>query len=123
MNAEVRAGSDSFLRLINRINLQTSADFSAEDDGALDDVDLRNYPALVALVEASLRDSFVDATPQHRQGFLRAIADLLAMHVDGAVPGDDWDPLKSSEAAFMAPSWAIAAIASAQEKPMPNCRD
>ena len=116
MSAEVRAGADAFLRLLQQVNLQTAADFAAEDDGALDDVDLRNYPALVALVDASVRENFVDSSPQRRQGFLRAIADLLAMHADGAVPGAGWDPLKSSEAAFMAPQAARAAIRHAEQR-------
>lgn len=115
MRSEVRAGADAFLQLIHRVDMQTSSDFAANDDAGLGDVDVRDYLALVDILEASLQENFVEASPQRRQGYLRAFADLLAMHVDGAGPGDIWDPLASSEAAFAAPQAAHAAITRAAQ--------
>lgn len=109
----VRAGADAFLGLMEQLDELALANFAEEWD---EQGDPRDYIAMAALVEASIRSHLVDAPEQHRQGFVRALVDLICLNIDGCGIDCDtaWDPLKSSTAAFAAPAAAAEAIRKAR---------
>ncbi|MDY0746557.1 hypothetical protein SNE35_18735 [Paucibacter sp. R3-3] len=100
----VRTGAGAFLSLLQRIKTRAESDisaFMASNGGEYGDA--RNYRAIVALIEADLISQVAEAGPSHREGYLRAIADMLCLAVDGCGVGPDWDPLASSVEAFATP--------------------
>ena len=99
---EIRAGADAFLSLLVAIKAKTESDLEEFAEAGGDYADVRDYPALVRTLERDLIANVVEASPAHRQGYLRAIVDLLALEVDGCGISDDWDPLLSSAPAFFA---------------------
>ncbi|HEX7687920.1 MAG TPA: hypothetical protein VF453_09445 [Burkholderiaceae bacterium] len=76
-----------------------------------------DYLAVALLVESSVQKNFCDSGAQHREGFVRALAELIQNVMDGndvPRPQDGWDPLASSAAAFSAPQLAALAISAAR---------
>lgn len=82
------AGAAEFQNLLAQIGALSNA--TAGTDGH----DGRDYRAITALIEASLISQYVSALPDRREGYLRAMADMLCMVADGVLPGEDWDPLR-----------------------------
>lgn len=64
------------------------------------EVDGRDYVAMAVMVERSINRNIVHATPAQREGYLRALTDLLCIVGDGAGPGDDWNPIVNTSPAF-----------------------
>lgn len=63
--------------------------------------DARDYPAMVDMVQRDLAANLDHPSPDHRQGYLRALTDLLCTVGDGAAPNaDGWDPIRTTAAAF-----------------------
>ena len=96
MNTPVTAaGAAAFQALLAQIGTLSNktAGLDEHDDG-------RDYQVMVKLIEASIIQQYVSAVPDRREGFLRALADLLCQVADGALPGDDWSPLRNTEPAF-----------------------
>lgn len=61
--------------------------------------DARDYKAIVGLIETSLHDNLAAEGP-HREGYLRALADVLTTHIDAAGIDDEWDPIATTARAF-----------------------
>lgn len=98
---QVRVGASAFIEMLEAVKARTEADLEAHVQAGGNDIeDARDYPAIVSLIDAALQAHVTDAPPLHRQGFLRALADLLAMEVDGCGRSDNWDPVKTTEAAY-----------------------
>lgn len=102
----LRAGASALKRLIRQIGEVTSKQYEESgwmgDDYDGDD-DPRDYVLLAGLVEGSLLRNFVNAGPKHREGFLRALTDLISTNTDGFLPiFDAWDPIRNTEPAFKA---------------------
>jgi len=64
-----------------------------------EDLDGRNYACIADAIKASLHDNLNDAA--RRDGYLRALADLLCQCADGGLPGPEWDPIQVTEGAFL----------------------
>lgn len=112
-SVQLTAGADALRDLIKRVCDKADADIedSLDDD---DCPDLMDYRAMVKMVETALAANFVCAGGDHREGFLRALTDLLLFAWDGSAPGDDWDPIGRTHAAFAAPVLMCAAIDAAR---------
>jgi hypothetical protein len=80
------------LRKIVAISDDTCCRFGDDDDG-------RDYFVLTKAIEASFVDNLNDAA--RREGFLRAMADLLCNCADEGLPGPEWDPIQVTEGAFL----------------------
>lgn len=76
-------------------DLEAAANASGHDRG-----DSRDYRAMAAMVQQDLETNLHHQSPAHREGYLRALTDLLSLTADGAGPGDEWDPIRSTAAAF-----------------------
>ena len=63
-----------------------------------DEVDGRDYVGIALAVETSFADILSDAA--RREGYLRALADLLCQSADGGFPGPEWDPIQVTEGAY-----------------------
>ena len=98
-SAAVYAGAAAFLDLIRHIQEQGDKDLESHDDN---ESDARDYFAMAEMVQASIRENLEYAAQAHRQGYLRALTDLLSIVGDGCGPGDEWDPIKATERAFLA---------------------
>jgi len=109
----VRAGAEAFRGLVQRICHKAEADLedSLDDD---DRPDLMDYRAMANMIADSLTANFVSSDADHREGFLRALSDTLLFAWDGSAPGDDWDPIGRTEAAFAAPEAVFAALDAAR---------
>lgn len=96
----VRNGAQAMQQLLRSI--QALNDESIGDSDVADGVppDTRPYADIAALIGASLQRNLNEAEASHREGFLRALTDLLSMAADGSGPGQDWDPLANTEAAY-----------------------
>lgn len=100
----LQAGAAALQGLIRRIGDMGDADLAAADDDG--DGDARDYRAMAATVQADLAANLSHESPEHRQGYLRALTDLLSIVADGAGPGHDWDPVSDTAAAFARPEGA-----------------
>lgn len=100
----LQAGAAALQGLIRRIGDMGDADLAAADDDAAGDT--RDYQAMAAAVQADLAANLGHDSPEHRQGYLRALTDLLCMVADGAGPGDGWDPIQVTASAFARPEGA-----------------
>lgn len=93
----LRAGADAFQSLfarIDEIGRETVFRFGEDIDG-------RDYVAMSKAIEASLRAALDDSDAQLREGYLRALTDLLCIVADGCAPSDDTpDPLITTAPAF-----------------------
>lgn len=101
-----QAGADAFLglmRAIKALSIETHNRYNDDKDGnpGSEDIDGRDYPAMVAATRASVTDNLIHADQHHIAGYMRAMADLLCIVADGCHPGDDWRPLQTTEPAFV----------------------
>lgn len=99
-----QAGVDHSLRAGAKAlkdTLQAITDLSNQTCCQLgDDVDSRDYVTMTNIVESSIRTNLIDAPPEHRQGYLRALVDLLGLVGDDCGLPRPWDPIASTESAF-----------------------
>ena len=93
----VADGAAAFLALMDHIR-----DLSESTVARLgDEVDGRDYPAMVDAIQAAISEHFDAAGDEHRQGFLRGMADVLCSVADGCVPSQEFDPLRTTAGAFL----------------------
>lgn len=86
----VCAGADALIALVNEVK--------RESERQLADYDGRAYHELVRTVETSLDRHFVHSDAAHREGYLRALTDLLCMVADDVTPSrsSGWDPIANT---------------------------
>jgi hypothetical protein len=99
------AGAEAFQQLLRDIDNKTGADLSAFylEHPDREGEDGREYVAIVSMVQSSLEETLRHPDPSHRQGYLRAMADMFCIQVDGCgVTFDGWDPIKTTSQAFEA---------------------
>lgn len=108
-SSQLRAGAAALQELIHDVRERADADLGAcwEADADLEGRDGRDYRALSTLVQAGIESGMHHPHPAHREGFLRALTDLLSMVGDGSGPDDDWDPISTTAAAFAGASFAV----------------
>lgn len=94
------AGASALQELIRHIGTISDDTCDSLGDGPGDG---RDYVTMVKLVEASIGADLVDASGEHREGYLRALAHLLCLVADGAGPTGTWDPLLETSTAFRRP--------------------
>jgi len=89
-------------RIADKGNSDVAAYWAANPDDAV--TDGRDYRALCELVQASIEENLHHQRPGHREGYLRALTDLLTMVGDGCAPGegDDWRPISNTARSFEA---------------------
>lgn len=107
---QTRAGAEAFSELLNVIRMVSSDtvwEFGESIDG-------RDYTRMSRVVAHSIVDNLGRATGASRDGYLRALTDLLCLVADEALPEKDRDPLKVTEPAFLAEKIGRGAIATAQ---------
>ena len=93
-------GAAALQSLISQIHEVSNATCDPDAEG-----DTRDYRRLAMMVQASVAENLQHQDAAHREGYLRALTDLLATAADGCLPCfDDWDPLACSAAAFAAPA-------------------
>jgi hypothetical protein len=103
-------GAAALVGLIRAIDADTSRSFArraavvdTRQDERENSSDPRDYIALVRRVDRTLQRSYCKADSKHREGFLRALADLLSIVADGAVPAiEDWDPIAATDGSYRA---------------------
>lgn len=100
VNPLAKAGAEAFIDLINKVNAHSEADLERYADVVECGRDVRDYRAMAQIVAGELHRNLFAAHPEHAQGFLRALTDLLCMEGDGCGPDDDWDPIKNTAAAY-----------------------
>ena len=103
MNAQLAAGATAVSNLIESLARQSDADFTA---APLEEVetgaDVRNYASIADLVEASVRANVVEASPLHRQAFLRCLGRVLTFYAEDAAGTKPLDMLRFIDAALPA---------------------
>lgn len=108
--ADVHTGAQALHALVAELAAMSDAGCSDVDDYRLGEFpDLRDYRAMADAVERSVVQNLSGAGA-HREGYLRALTHLLALVADGCGPGEDWEPIGATAAAFVAPRAASAAI-------------
>ncbi|WP_422012684.1 hypothetical protein [Roseateles sp.] len=102
-SSALHAGAEAVKTLIAEINAMSEADL----EDAPDCTDARDYRPMAQAVESSLQSNWQNATAEHAQGYLRAMADLLCQIGDGCAPDlNDWDPIATTAEAFSKPNGA-----------------
>lgn len=99
------AGAAALVELLRHIHDETEREIGIElERDPQSDNDARDYAAVSKAIEESITANFAQASAAHREGFVRALADLLCMFVHGGTldPFDNWDPIKTTEASFAA---------------------
>lgn len=100
----LRRGANAMMVLIDKIRTISNETCETWDDyeaGGPPPPDTRDYAAILAVVEAALRRHLDHPDNEQRQGFLRALVDLLCIGTDGTYPDfRDWDPIKNTAHAF-----------------------
>ena len=92
----LRAGADAL-----KDTLQAITDLANKTCDQLgDDVDGRDYVTMASMVERSIRTNWLEASTDHREGYLRALADLLGIVGDDCGLPRPWDPITTTETAF-----------------------
>jgi hypothetical protein len=92
---QVQQGAQAFRDLLEVV--KKLSDDTADPDSA---VDTRDYVAMFGALESSLNANLVDAGAGRREGFIRALTDLICVSVDCACPNLDWDPIETTNPAF-----------------------
>lgn len=90
----VRAGALAMRALMQ--NIKAVSDETCDPDADND----RDYFAITECVSKSLATNLTNSDQAHREGYLRAIADILCMAADGVSPGENWDPIGSTKWSF-----------------------
>lgn len=91
----VTAGAESFIQLrkeIQRISHESSHRLAGED---------YDYVAMVKALEPCIQANALHEDALHRQGFLRALADLISTEVSGCGLPDQWDPVNTTAESFV----------------------
>lgn len=91
----VAAGAESFIQLrkeIQRISHESSHRLAGED---------YDYVAMVKALEPCIQANALHEDAMHRQGFLRALADLISTEVSGGGLTDQWNPVKTTAESFV----------------------
>lgn len=100
----LHAGAQAFQQLLRDLHTRSEADLEAYGRVHPDypvGVDPRDYRALSQMLAASIDRNLNHADAARREGYLRALTDLLCIQVDGCVPDfDDWNPIKNTAQAF-----------------------
>lgn len=97
----LQAGASALQDLIRRVGDRGNADLAAAGDDA---GDARDYRALAAMVLQDLLANLHHPEAARRDGYLRALTDLLSMVADGSGPVEDWNPIRTTAAAFARPA-------------------
>ena len=101
--SDVRSGAAALQDLIRRVtdsgNAGLEKRFALHPD-ADDAVDARDYRAMCELVQASIESNVNHECAAHREGYLRALVDLLCIAGDGCAPDDEWNPIANTARAF-----------------------
>jgi len=101
----IQEGAAALQLLISDIGEVSEATWSRFDDDGK--VDGRDYVAMTVIVERSINCNVVHAAPAQREGYLRALADLLCLIGEGFSPGKDWNPIVTTALAFDAAKGAL----------------
>lgn len=96
----VNQGAKALIDLIDSIGVISNATCYLID--AKPEADTRDYKAMAAMVNDTLQAMMAaDQDATVREGFVRAMTDLLCMTADGTGIGTDaWDPIGVTAAAF-----------------------
>ncbi|MFT3820477.1 MAG: hypothetical protein QM750_23170 [Rubrivivax sp.] len=96
--ARVRLGAQVFIGLIEVVSGMTETNFKDSDD--VDSSDPRDYKAAANTVRGVMLHNLNHHEDARREGFLRALTDLICIVGDGFGPGEDWDPIATTAASF-----------------------
>lgn len=99
----LHAGAQALQDLMRRLSDKGDDDLAAAYArvGEVAAGDARDYPAMVDMVQRDLAANLDHPSLDHRQGYLRALTDLLCTVGDGAAPSvDSWDPIRTTAASF-----------------------
>lgn len=98
----LRLGAQAFIGLIEVVHGMTETNFkdAASDHPELDHLDPRDYKAAALVIRGTMLHNLSHADEARREGFLRALTDLICLVADDAIPGDDWDPIATTAASF-----------------------
>lgn len=102
MHDATQAGATAFKDLLEQLRAKGDADLGAywAARPESDCEDARDYRALGAMVLTGVDCHLTHQDAGHREGFLRALTELLCRVMDGGIPCGDWDPLNNTAAAF-----------------------
>ena len=112
---EVQGGAAAFQQMLADLAIEENRPFAEIDGDYEDDADPRDYVAMASIIEHSLRANFERASPQHREGFVRAMTHMLSVCSGSSILDDGWDPIGATAAAFVAPGAALAVLHSAAQ--------
>lgn len=84
----LRAGAERFRALLHLLRAETERQFSERTEDVEAGIDVRDYPLLARMVEEQLPHC-----PVTREGFMRSLADVLCICVDGCGISID-DPIR-----------------------------
>lgn len=82
------AGALAVSELIRQFGVISDATTDSESAS-----DTRDYGAMLGLLRVSVDRYVIHGQPAEREGFLRALVDVLAAEADGAGVDRDWDPV------------------------------
>ena len=99
-NTVLTQGAAAFQALIRTVGDKGEADLLSSDGS----VDTRDYRAMAVLVAKDLDANLHHPDSMHREGYLRALTDLLSISADGFGIDQVWDPIKDTAAAFEVPA-------------------
>jgi hypothetical protein len=92
-------GAEAFKAHIGMIGAMAEVDLLAAGDDSSEDA--RNYRSMAVATLASIKANLLQhPSPEHREGYLRALVHLLSLNADGCGISKDWDPIEETEAAF-----------------------
>ncbi len=96
MHDALHTGAAALQHLLDEI--RTIGDAASFED----DTDDRDYHAIVSALESSLLKHVIQTDDKkHREGYLRALGDLLSIAGDGGLPYfDEWDPISNTARAY-----------------------
>lgn len=97
-DGEVKDGANRFMLLLDRVRQisdSTVDRFGEHQDG-------RDYVQIAEELERAMREHLLEAPDGQKEGFLRALCDLMSVCADGCCISSDWDPLSTTAAAFSA---------------------
>jgi hypothetical protein len=99
----LRYGASILIGLIEVVKGMTETDFVdwQKANPGEDATDCRDYCAAVAVVRGTLLHNLNHYNEVRREGFLRALVDLLCVFGDGVTPTwETWDPIANTATGF-----------------------
>lgn len=103
---QCQAGAEAFRALCKRVRAISDATYGRS---GCEDVDDRDYAAIVEAIRASVAANLGDAPAAHATGYLRALADMICTNLDGCNRDwrdPEWNPIANTEAGFVGdPLW------------------